>query len=597
MKTLKYLYTLLLILLISCSDSVLDKKPLDIISDAVVWEDQALIDAYLTNVYINMDILENETPNSDWESSIEWNGPFIINEMSDEGMSNWIRGQSQTKWWGLRIGGGLLEWWERSYAAIRDLNVFIKRVAESSLDNDFKTVRVAEARFLRAYNYFSMVKRYGGVPLITEAQAIDAPYEELYRTRDSEKVIYDFVISEMDAIESDLPEKSSTEMGRPSKYAALALKSRAALYAASIANYGSIQLNGLLGIPKSEAAKYYQTSFDASSKIIHANQYHLYNADDNKVLNFKNVFIKKQSEGNPESIWVKAHDYTMRGRGGNGWVWDFFQCPKPQAWGAGNQNAPYLEMAEEFEYADGTSGKLNRQTIGARLWSMEELWANKDPRFFATIYTNGTSWKGGQVDSHNGLLLPDGTVQNDGAYKDIPARGNQTTDNNFGTSFGVMKYLEETKDNMGERATSGTDFILFRYGEVLLNHAEAAIELGKTAEALSAVNQIRKRAGIAELATVDINNIIHERKVELAFEGHRYWDLRRWRMAVDKLNSFNSGIRYILDVNTRKYKIEILEKIEGGNNKPVFHDYNYYFPITLSRTSNNPNLVENPGYN
>lgn len=114
---------------------------------------------------------------------------------------------------------------------------------------------------------------------------------------------------------------------------------------------------------------------------------------------------------------------------------------------------------------------------------------------------------------------------------------------------------------------------------------------------MDAVNQIRTRAGIATLASVDREKIRHERKVELAFEGHRYWDLRRWRIAESVLSVNRSGIRYILDFTTRKYKLQVLDNIDGTVNPPKFYSYNYYFPITLSRTGNNPNLVENPGYN
>lgn len=591
----RLLYIPLFFILTGCVKDALNKKPLDLISDAIVWNDQVLTDAYLTNTYIKMTILENETPNMDWASSVDWNGPFILNEISDEGYKNWIAGQSQMKYWGIQISGGLLEWWEQSYAVIRDLNVFIEKLSASTLPDDYTKNRTAEAKFLRAFNYFQMVKRYGGVPIILSAQAIDAPNEELFRKRNTEKEVYDFVISEMDAVAELLAEKP--DLGRPSKYAALALKCRAALYAGSIAKYGTQQLNGLLGFPASDANIYYQHVIDAATKIINSNSYSLYNSDADKVLNFKNVFLKKMAEGNPESIWVKAHDYNQRNIGGNGWVWDFFQCPKPQAWNAGNQNAPYLEMAEEFEYKDGTPGKLNRATIGNRMWTINELWGNKDPRFFATLYTQETPWKGDIVDFHNGVKLPDGSILTTGAYNGIQAKGPQTTDGSFGTSFGVMKYLEESKNNIGERATSGTDWIIFRLGEVILNCAEAALELGRSGEALGLVNQIRNRAGIVPLTSVTRDNIRHERKVELAFEGHRYWDLRRWRIATTELTVSRSGIRYIQDYTKTKYQIEILEKIDGSNSNPVFYNYNYYFPITLSRTTNNSNLIENPGYN
>ena len=270
MKKLIYIFIIGLLTISSCSEDVLDKAPLDVVSDDVVWSDQLLIDAYLTQTYLEMTILTNETPNKDWASSDDWNGPFIVNELTDECTRNWIHGQSDSKMWGILIGGGILEWWEPSYKTIRSLNEFIKRIENAPVKEDFKIMRAAEARFLRAYNYFSMVKRYGGVPLITVAQDINASEEELFRKRDKEQVIYDFVISEMDAIVNDLPDKAAAEYGRPSKITALALKSRAALYAGSIAQYGTVQLDGVVGIDNSKTSNYYQLAYDAAKTIINS---------------------------------------------------------------------------------------------------------------------------------------------------------------------------------------------------------------------------------------------------------------------------------------------------------------------------------------
>lgn len=585
----------------SCNDNILDRKPLDIISDAQVYQDQTLANSKLTLAYTKMVVMLNECPTLrnpkevTWDAnSDDWNGPFIVNELTDEGLSNWIQGQAvKAKASGITNSGGILEWWEKAYEVNRILNEFIEGMNTSSFSESYKNERIAEARFLRAFNYFFMVKRYGGVPLITKAQLVSDPKSELYAKRNSEKEVYDYIISEMDGIVGNLPTRAKTELGRVSRGAAMALKARAALYAGSIAQYGSEQLEGLLGIPASEANSYYQKCYDACKQIMDWNEYSLYNADADKVQNFKNIFLKKN---NSEDIMVIQHDATQRATsGGNGWVWDFFQCPHPHAWGAGNQDAPYLEMAEEFERKDGTSGKLDRANLENKLWSINELWGDRDPRFYATIWTQETAWQGSKVDLHNGLIKPDGTIQMDGAYKGVVADGDQLVDKKHGPGFGVMKYLDEKHDNKGERATSSTDYIIFRYGEVLLNYAEAAFELGKTNEALDAINQIRTRAGIANLTSITRDQIRHERKVELAFEGHRYWDLRRWRIAKDVIPVNRSGLRYVLDYTTRKYKVVILKNYDGVS-APIFTANNYYLPITASRISNNKSLVENPGY-
>lgn len=122
-------------------------------------------------------------------------------------------------------------------------------------------------------------------------------------------------------------------------------------------------------------------------------------------------------KNNSEVIFAKRHDsYNGLITGGNGWAVDFFQCPRPQGWNRGNLDGPYLELVEEFEYIDGTSGKLNRSEVESGLWTMDKLWGKKDPRFFATIYTQETQRKGSYVDYHNGLLLPDGTIMTKDSY-------------------------------------------------------------------------------------------------------------------------------------------------------------------------------------
>ena len=600
MKNISY-YILIIVSswFISCND-ILEKYPLDMITDGVVWDDATLIDAYMMGVYTRMYILTGETAvnwNQDWWSSEYLYGPYIIHEMPDECTYNWL-GQSSAGWksGSLRIGGGILEWWENGYLVIRALNVAIENLQTSTLDDALRNPRLAEARFLRAYNYFSMVKRYGGVPLVTKEQQTNDPEEELYPPRASEQAIYDFVISEMDAIADDLFTYGAETFGRPTKYAAMALKCRAALYAGSIAQFGKVQLNGLLGIDANKAPEYYQKACDAAQVIMNSGVHRLYNADADKVVNFKNIFLVKN---NPEAIWVKKHNYLAMETGGNGWNWDAMQSPRPSY--AGNKNAPYLEMAESFEYIDGRSGKLDRMALEQGLWDTEDIWKGKDPRFFATLWTHNTPWKGILIDFHNGLILPDGTLQTSGSYEGVLAGGTQNVDGNYGTGFGVMKYLEESKDNLDGaiRCTSGTDWQLFRYGEVLLNYAEAAFELGRTGEALDAINQIRDRAGISLLTAIDREAIYHERKVELAFEAHRYWDLRRWRKAVNDLTGGRSGLRFILDYETRKVQIRVLDAdgaSSSASNWPRFYEEHYYLPITLARTANNPNLVENPGY-
>jgi hypothetical protein len=249
----------------SCQDDTLNKIPIDKYTDAVVWSDPKLIDAFLLNQYFYTPVLVNDATTaftswtgspmvrdsrgSNWKyvfgNSSQAIGTRLTMDVSDETKHN-VSGQVNLagyKAYGITADGGMLEYWENAYYTLRNLNDFIARVPNSPISPDIAKLRVAEARFLRAFIYFSMVKRYGGVPLITSVAQLDSPNKVLYPKRNSEKEIYDFVISETADIAEPLA--ATTEYGRPTKWAALALQCRAALYAGSIAQFGQVQLGGL----------------------------------------------------------------------------------------------------------------------------------------------------------------------------------------------------------------------------------------------------------------------------------------------------------------------------------------------------------------
>lgn len=612
----------------SCYD-VLDKQPLDQYTDAVVWNDPTLIEAFLVTQYMYTPVMVNDatTMFTSWSgspmnrdarkgdtnyffgNSEQVFGVGLTMELSDEVKYN-TGSWTDISWYklhGIPEDGGALEWWENSYYTIRNLNELIYRMGTAPIAPEDAKVFIAEARFLRAYCYFAMVKRYGGVPLLTQVPQLNSPNELLYPKRNSEKEVYDFILTETEEIAEDLA--NVKEVGRANKWAALALHCRAALYAGSIAQFGKVQLDGLLGIPQNEAADYYEKSYDAAYQIIKQSPYKLYDNDADKVQNFKNIFLTKR---NCEAIFVKQHDGPGFQNGGfSTWSWDQLECPRPQVWGLGNHHGPYLEMVEEFEYVDGRPGKFDRNELQNKLWDMDELWAGRDPRFYASIWTNGTEWRdaiGGVfgkdniVDMHHGIIKPDGELVNTtkdefGGFKAV---GDQlwahVEQGVVNSGFGIMKYLDPTADNMTWLCESRTDYQIFRFAEILLNYAEAAFELNKTDEALDAINQIRKRAGIKELNSIDREKIRHERKVELAFENHRYWDLRRWREAEKALTRSFSGLRYVYDYNSKKFKVQVIEDVDGTTATPVFPSKNYYFPVTKARRAANPNLVENPEY-
>ena len=586
MKKTSYIFLLVTLSLTACNDDVLEKIPLNIISDEFVWSDPALIDAYLTQCYDEIGFI-NDIAYGGNKTWFPLTTQTIIADECTVGWEGYDDGYGGGKSFMLRSDKTFTDWW--GYTLVRKLNTFLEKLPDSPIDPDIKKQRTAEARFLRAYAYFNMVKRYGGVPLITKAQALDTPHDELYPKRDKEEVVYDFIISEIDAFANDLKDIKDNG-GRPTKYAALALKSRVTMYAASIAQWGEVQLEGVVGIPATKAQSYWQTSYDASKSVISSGIFTLYNKTPNdKVANFRNLFL---DENNEEVIFSEIYD----GQSGKSHAWDFLNDPYGyHPWNCGATTVAYLEMIEEFENKDGSSGIIDRQKIeNGYLWTIDELFGNKDPRFRASILTQGGVWMGDTMNVYRGIIHEDGTIdEND--YKGLTGRGKSTSDRPYATPFMMLKHMDESLGIASGTNTSKTDWIVFRYGEILLNFAEAAFELGKPDEALDAINQVRDRAGITPLISIDRQKIHKERKVELAFEGNRYWDVRRWRTAVTDLSIPLSSMKFVLDYSTRKFKLQIIPNIDGSLAQP-FLPRHYYFPIGLTRITNNTNLIENPGY-
>lgn len=578
--------------LLSCS-KVLDKQPIDIINEANVWNDNRLAEAYLDQTLSEMIFMYSEVNPSPGDLPIATRLWYMHDwiTMSDEARHayTWYYTYATFGPGLLDKNGGFGDLW--LYPTIRETNVFIEKMETSTLPNDQKTELVCRARWARAMCYFAMVKRYGGIPLITTAQSIDEPFEDLFVPRSKEVEVYDFIINEMNAI---FPLMQNTRGGYPTKWAAMALKSRAALYAASIATWGEVQLQGIDGIPAADAERFWNICYNASDSLIKVSGHSLYEKyPDDRVWNFRQLFVDKS---NPESIF----SLQFSGQEGVGFDhgWDMFTGPQGFVAWAGNVAAPYLEMIEEFENADGSPGTFDREKYTHGLWTIDEVFGNKEPRFFASIYTQSTPWKGDMVRNYSKLIEPDGTVISSGAYNGVPAKGKSNFEA-YATGFGIMKYLDETK-NMPGNWSSNTYWMVFRLGEMYLNQAEACMELGKPGEALDLINAIRRRAGVAPLTSIDREKVRHERKVELAFESHRLLDLRRWRTAVDKISRPFSGVVYSLDYNsyaagTPKYKIEVVDNVDGDKQKKFFERH-YYLPITASRIANNSSLVENPGY-
>lgn len=575
-----------MILLSACDHSILDKSPRGSITDDAVWADPNLVDAYIADVYANAAIGNNLFPagepyNAFWQTGANvvgaehslfapWQGPLRnLASVNLNGVDN-------------AVPFFFARW---NWGNIRRANIIIEEMANSEeLTPEFVSLRSGEVRFLRAFMYFRMVKRYGGVPLITRAQTIDDAEEEIMRARNSEQEIYDFIIQELEDITYDLP--SQSQAGRANRGAALLLKSRASLYAASIARFGNMQMDGLLGIPQGQEMDYWQIAYDSAVELINNEPFQLFNQIADPVENFRRIFDVESMSSMPEAIFGEVFNGIEKFHG-------YSQQALPQGpavtWNS-NFNVLY-DMIELFDFRDGSSGQIPHSELESREWSLDEFLHQRDPRLLASVFYPEMELFGQQVYFHSGTLV-NGELRTSGNIDGVwPAVGPPRNRNRSGLH--VRKRSNERFVTSGDNPDDN-DIIVMRLAEAYLNAAEAAFYLGQTGDALQYINAIRDRAGMPSRGSITEDFIRQERQVELAFENHRYWDLRRWRIADQVLNGYRArGIDWIKNWDTGNYQIS-LKNVEGVDR--VFLPRHYYLPIGLNRVSENPNMVENPGY-
>ncbi len=612
--------------------SFLDVQPNTFLTNDQVFGDPKLVLSVLADLYNRQ--VDFSSLSNGWRSFADFSESF-----PSENGSRFI--VQNTGWsydsWGVD--------WFGSYNYIRDLNLFLQRdsAATKLSDGDKKTF-YAEGRFLRANFYFELTKRYGGVPLVLQPLSYDysgdAKYLQLPRAKESD--MYDFIINEAEAIKNDLPADVG-EKSRASKGAALAMEARAALYAGSIAKYGattpSVSLpGGEVGIAASKAMGYYTIALRAAQEIINGN------AGAYKLLtiaagaspaalsdNFANVFLLKSS---PESIFYK--DYAT------GVTHGFTINDQPYSFsdegGDAGRLDPSLNLAEQYEKLDNTFAPFaTTDNAGNPIYytNVQDIFAGRDARLAGTILLPGGSFKGQTVDIWAGYQLLNGTiVTSDEAGhlqpivpggpavqvvgKDGPVNGLELRTQ---SGFYIRKYLDPTVGSGRRGQGSTTAFIRYRYAEVLLNAAEASFELGDNMTAALYMNQVRARAGLTVPLTpaeITFNRVVHERRVELAFEGHIFYDMKRWRLAhivwdgnPTTLSDLKNNIGVATQRSTQPWGLwpyktyfpgnpndgkwlfkEVLPSLVTGTNRFLFG--NYYTFIGDDVRSANPQIVKQP---
>lgn len=634
MKTIKYLIIIVLMGVMGLSCHKLTLEPKGILDDAAVLSSEAGVEYYLAGIYLNLPVEDFsyfvdqgfKNGNNDWDASKHW-------MMSVDGEA--------VGWPGGIDGAGGFGYWP--YDQIRRINTMIESFPnyKSSFEEDRYNQILGEARYLRAFYYFALVKRYGGVPIIDSVQSPSADSAILAVPRNTEEDVYKFIQSDLQFAMDNMA--TTSDIGRANKYAAAALMSRAMLFAATIAKYGSYTRSssekaaqaGYVGIPASEASDFFTAAYNAANFFdTHPGGYELVgeNAAD-KEQSYVDMFLDDKSKENilvkqynpASNLFYHSYDGSVSPAG------DFSNWPGSEAY-------PSLESVELFgklpiENPDGTPRRFDNRN---------ELWEGLEPRLLANVYFSGMKLRGSTFDVRRGFYRTyNGTMadaQNGSSSAAINNPGNRTIstsrfqtdpalggdavagkhgmwsgiENNTVTGFFIRKYVNYNS-SQAEAAGNGSyqSWIIFRYAEILLNKAEAAYELGKKQEAYELIARIRNRAGakpwtpkgspasvyVINGQTVDENLqfIRDERSREFLFENHRWWDLRRWRVADKVLNQTRlHGLMPYYLLNEKKY-IFIREFNTEGKTY-TFNVRYYYEPIPGGEINKNPALIQNPIY-
>ncbi|MEJ7589521.1 MAG: RagB/SusD family nutrient uptake outer membrane protein [Ferruginibacter sp.] len=606
MKKLKliFIFFALILFVSSCKKtSILDQSPQDQYSDPVLWSDIALADAYLLDTYHGANTGFTQTMLS--SVTDEAHSTF------DHGAEVYVQGNitpdNPAPWDGSEYS---LPMWDTYFAAIQKLNVLIVKidgVADVYPQSDQAAIRAkaavmkGEALFLRAFCYAVLVRTYGGVPILKEPLELGGDFKAIARGTFEETV--NAISEDCDAAAALLLKKDEMLLGRATKGAALALKSRVLLFAASDLTADGTAQNKYVGYESPDRTALWTAARNAAKAVIDLGSYQL--ADfgaPNKVAvaqNYYNFFKAKDLSDN-EVIWGKMYSSSTGDKnemnqwnGGNGW----------ELWAS---NAPTQNLVDAYEMEDGSGfsehfkldASGNYQNISSR-FANKNPYYNRDPRFYGSILYDSAAW----MQRPSGLQ----TIDPIGLYNRrtrITISGG-TTATSFGldtrqspispfngsfTGYVMKKMLDN--ESVASSQPNENVWIELRYAEVLLNYAEAAMESGQIAEATTYLNMVRNRAGLP-VFTGDINTALrYERRVELVFENARWYDIRRWKILEQALSDAK-GVD-IVETNTNGSKVTVFKQIAVEQRQGLLKMY--WIPISSDELRKAPGLTQNPGY-
>jgi hypothetical protein len=609
----------------SCKKSFLDTKPLGAYSDADVWVDPNLTAAFVNDCYYNAlgwpFAIERLSDYSDETSfTPDW-GVFDFNKslMTSDGLMGW-----STDWGNTDPTANTLHYrWDPLFKNVRACNLFFSKIKGVQYSNDatgqaLKTRTIGEVYFLRAYTYHYLVALYGGVPIITKPYGLDQDYSI---ARNTYEECINYIVGQLDSAAMYLPASfSGADRGHATKGAALALKARTLLFAASDLHSSSIISSyapgfakpELLGFTTGSQADRWTAAKNASKDVIDLGIYSLYQATpaptDSVAKNIATYFLSYGYES--EDILLEYFT-SKTGRSWSDYNPALYCGPNGyHNWG---NNTPLGDMVDEYEMKDGSSFNWNNTAMAANPY------VKREARFYASILYEGCAYRKRPADVQpidpwdkiqiGHVFKLDGTTQ---LVPGVDTREGPIENWNGGRSgYYLRKFVDPTLDP--QFVKQDIPFRHIRYAEVLLNYAEACIELGGGAnlsDARDKINAIRTRAGQPDIAAgldqATMRGIVrHERRVELAFEDHRFWDVRRWVVGPSAYHqTHRPEVKYLTAAAATNYRqadgstwgAPIYSNQTIGVEARAWDNKCYFFPILRDELLKNTKLEQNPGY-
>ena len=509
------------------------------------------------------------------------------------------------------------------YTRIRACNIALEKLKAATSFNAALVERLnGEAKFMRAYYYHQLVRYYGGVPLIDKSFSLSDT--DFLSKRNTMKESIAFIVKDCDDAATLLNGKSLAA-GRASKAAALALKSRILLYAASdlydattakakSTAMGAMATPEILAYTDGDRASRWKAAKDAAKAVLdlsgYGNKLNLSEpaSKDDGIANYMNNSLAKNG-GEKELIFAR---YFINAKQENGGRIGLFNGPNGYHNWAGN--APIQNLVDDYEMMDGSKFSWTNPDHSTKPYE------NRDPRFYATLLYDGAGWKPrtadvASKDPANQIQTGQYEVTSGGAkvpYFGLDTRKSTVEDwNGSYTGYYFRKFTDPNPAIVDQNTWQQIPWPFFRYTEAVLNYVEACIELGEEAEAKTWLNKIRFRSGmpaITESGTALRDRYRNERRVEMAFEEQRYHDARRWMIApttlgnkvkiINVYGSLKAGKSvslYKYDTSNYDYTYKVIDMDPGKENRS-WADKMYFLPIHRDEMNRNKNLVQNPGY-